>query len=288
MIHEFLARTLPLVSLVFLASAMFSVGLDLTLRQIVEPLRDKRLLASALAVNIIFVPLVTVVITRVIPMDQALALGMIVYALAAGTEGGPKFTQLAKGNAGFAIGLLAVLLTITILLMPAALSLAVPGAHVDRGNLLAKLLMAVAVPAGLGLFLRARYAALADRLSAVMHPATLVLLCVFVLQVIVVNYEAMLAVQSGALLGGLLYIALAFGAAYLLGGPKKENRRALVIMTVVRNVPISMTAAIQVFPHEPGVLVMITTMAILTLVFAISAVVVFRMAPSSRHRALDR
>jgi predicted Na+-dependent transporter len=159
---------------------------------------------------------------------------------------------------------------------------------VDRGNLLAKLFMAVAVPAGLGLFLRARYATIADRLSAVMHPASMALLCVFVLQVIVVNFEAMLAVQSAALLGALVYIALAFGAAYLLGGPRKENRRALVIMTVVRNVPISMTAALQVFPHEPGVLVMITTMAILTLVFAVSAVVLFRMAPSSRHRASDR
>lgn len=40
------------------------------------------------------------------------------YALAAGTEGGPRFTQLAKGNAGFAMGLLAVLVMLAVKAIP--------------------------------------------------------------------------------------------------------------------------------------------------------------------------
>lgn len=274
--YEILARTLPLVALGFLATAMFNVGLDLTLRQIVVPLRDKRLLASALLANIIIVPLIAVVITRVIPMNGALAIGIMVYALAAGTEGGPKFVQLARGNAGFAMGLLAVLLIITITLMPVVLSLVVPGAHVDRGGLVSKLLVAVAVPVGLGLYLRARHAALADRLSAVMHRVSLALLVVFFVQVVYVNYDAILAMEHSALLAGLLYFVLAFIVAYLLGGPLVENRRALSIMTFVRNAPISMTTASQVFPNEPGVLVMVTVMAAMSLVLAVTALVTFR------------
>ena len=273
--QEILAKTLPLVALVFLASAMFSVGLDLTARQIVEPLRNRRLVGAALVANVVLVPLIALAIARLIPMDHALAIGIVVYSLAAGTEGGPKFVQLSKGNAGFAVGLLAVLLSITIVCMPMALSLAVPDAHIDRGSLLVKLLMAVAVPIGAGLAIRATRAALADRLSAFMHRAVLVLLAVFFVQVIVVNYEAMLAVQSGALLGAVLYFALAFAVGYLLGGPRTENRRALAIMTFVRNAPISMTTASQVFPHEPGVLVMVTMLAALSVVFAVLAVVGF-------------
>ena len=274
--HAFLAQTLPLVALGFLASAMFSLGLDLTPRQIVEPLRNKRLLGYSLLANIVLVPLVALVVTRVVPMDEALAIGIVVYALAAGTEGGPKFVQLARANAGFAMGLLAVMLAITIVLMPAVLSMVVPGAHVDRASLLVKLLVAVAVPVGLGLAIRARYAALADRLSGIVHRASMVLLAVFFLQVIYVNYEAILAMQSGALLGGLLFFVAAFCIGYLLGGPKTENRRALAIMTFVRNAPISMTTAAQVFPQDPGALVMVTVMAAMSVVLAVIALIVFR------------
>ncbi len=274
--HAILAQTLPLVALGFLASAMFSLGLDLTPRQIVEPLRDRRLLGYSLLANFVLVPLVALVVTRVVPMDEALAIGIVVYALAAGTEGGPKFVQMAKANTGFAMGLLAIMLAITIVLMPAVLSMIVPGAHVDRGSLLVKLLLAVAVPVGLGLAIRARSAALAERLSGIVHRAGMVLLAVFFLQVIYVNYEALLAMQAGALLGGLLFFVVAFGIGYLLGGPKTENRRALAIMTFVRNAPISMATAAQVFPQDPGALTMVTVMAAMSLVLAIVALVAFR------------
>ncbi len=274
--QELLAKTLPLVALAFLATSMFNVGLDLTVRQIAVPLRNRSLLGRALVATVLLVPVLAALLSRLLPMDQALAIGFIVYALAAGTEGGPKFVQLARGNAGFAVGLLAVLLTITIIAMPMVLSLVVPDAHVDRGALLVKLLVAVAVPMGTGLLLRAHRPALADRLSAVMHRVTLGLLAVFFAQVVYVNLDAMLALQSGAMLAALLYFGLAFVIGYGFGGPQTEDRRALAIMTSVRNAPISMTTASQVFPDQPGVLVMVTVLAALSVVFAVLAVLAMR------------
>lgn len=274
--HAVLAQTLPLVALGFLVLAMFSLGLDLTPRQIVEPLRNRRLLGYSLLANIVLVPLVALVVTRLVPMDEALAIGIVVYALAAGTEGGPKFVQLARANVGFAMGLLAIMLAITIVLMPAVLSMIVPGAHVDRVGLLVKLLLAVALPVGLGLAIKARYAAFTERLSGWVHRAAMVLLAVFFLQVVYVNFEALLAMQSGALLGGLLFFVASFCIGYLLGGPKTENRRALAIMTFVRNAPISMATAAQVFPEDPGALTMVAVMAAMSLVLAVIALVVFR------------
>lgn len=274
--HAVLAQTLPLVALGFLVLAMFSLGLDLTPRQIVEPLRDKRLLGYSLLANFVLVPLVALVVTRVVPMDEALAIGIVVYALAAGTEGGPKFVQMAKANTGFAMGLLAIMLAITIVVMPAVLSMIVPDAHVDRAGLLVKLLLAVALPVGLGLAIKARYPAFSEQLSGWVHRAAMVLLTLFFLQVIYVNYEALLAMQAGALLGGLLFFVTAFCIGYLLGGPKTENRRALAIMTFVRNAPISMATAAQVFPEDPGALTMVAVMAAMSLVLAVITLFVFR------------
>lgn len=274
--QELLTNTLPLVALAFLATSMFNVGLDLTVPQIVEPLRNRRLLGRALIASVLLVPVLAAILTRLIPIEHALATGLIVYALSAGTEGGPKFVQLARGNAGLAVALLATLLTITIIAMPMVLSLVVPDAHVDRGALLVKLLVAVAVPIGAGLLLRAHRIEIAERLSKVMHRVTLGLLGVFFAQVVYVNFDAMLAMQPGAMLAALLYFIIAFGIGYAFGGPRGEDRRALAIMTFVRNAPISMTTATQVFPDEPGVLAMVTLLAALSVVAAVLAVLALR------------
>jgi bile acid:Na+ symporter, BASS family len=271
-----LARTLPFVALAFLASALFSLGLDLTTRQVIEPLRDRRMLGLSLGLNIILVPLLGIVISRVVPMGEGLAIGIVLYSLAAGTEGGPKYVQLARGNAGLAVGLLAILLACTIVLMPAVLSLAIQGAQVDRGSLLAKLLVAAAMPMGLGLFLRARYEAFAVRLGVMAHRAAVTLLCVFLFEVVYVNFDAILALEFGALLGGLLFFVGAFGAGYLLGGPRTEDRRALAMMTFARNAPISMAAASQVFADDPRVLVMVTALSVMSVVLGVFAVIGFR------------
>ena len=97
---------------------MFSLGLDLTLRQIVGSLRDRRLVAVSLLVNLVVVPLLAIIVTSQISMDEGLRIGIVIYAFAAGTEGGPKFVQLIKGNTAYAFGLLVLLLIYTVTVVP--------------------------------------------------------------------------------------------------------------------------------------------------------------------------
>jgi predicted Na+-dependent transporter len=273
MLHQTLSQTLPFVALAFLVTVMFSTGLDLTVRQIIEPLRDKRLLASSLAANVVVIPLIAVVIARLIPMGEAMRIGIVLYALGAGTETGPKLVQIAKGNAGFAVALLALLASITVIFLPSVISLVAPEVHVDRLHLLVKLLATVALPLGVGVMLRSWRGAGLQRLSVVMHRAALTLLAVFILQVVAVNYAAMLAVDAGAMIGGLLFFVLAFSTGYLAGGPLAGNRRALALMTCIRNAPIGMAIASQVFAHDPDVLVMVTMMAIMTALLGLVATI---------------
>jgi hypothetical protein len=91
--------------------------------------------------------------------------------------------------------------------------------------------------------------------------------------VIAVNYAAMLGVDAGAMLGGLLFFLLAFSTAYLAGGPLAANRRALALMTCIRNAPVGMAIASQVFAHDPGVLVMVTMMAVMTALLGLFATI---------------
>jgi BASS family bile acid:Na+ symporter len=265
----------PLIAL-FLVAAMFSLGLDLTLREIIGSLRDRRLVTKSLLINLALVPLLAIAITSLIPMHEGLRIGIVVYAIAAGTEGGPKFVQMIKGNTAFAFGLLVLLLTFTVTLVPLILPLVIPHAEIHTGALVLKLLLVVALPIGLGLLLNGLYPAHAARLSPFAHHLSMFLLYGLFVLLIYINFQELVALQSGALLAGLLYFVLAFAAGYLAGGPDVHNRRALGIMTFARNGSISMLIGREVFPGDPQVLMMATIMTVSSVVLVVLIVTVIK------------
>jgi BASS family bile acid:Na+ symporter len=274
--QEILAPYVAAVVAVFLASAMFSLGLDLSLRQIAGSLRNRRLLVLALAGNVLVVPTVGFLLFRAIPMDDAARIGLTLYALAAGSEAGPKFVQLASGNTAFAVGLLAVLMPITVVVLPAAIGLVVPDAHFDQGTLLLKLAVVVALPMFVGLLIKARREHLAERLSPLAHRLSVLLLCATLVLVVYVNVEAIMAMHGNAFIAGLLFFALAFGVSYLLGGPGKQDRRTLGIMSFARNGTITMMVSSQVFGDQPAVLVTATAMTAMSPVIGATLAFWFR------------
>jgi len=282
MLREVLIPYAPLMIAIFLLTAMFSLGLDLTLRQIITPLKDKRLVIKSLLINVFAVPLLAYALTRLIPMHEGYRIGIMVYALAAGTEGGPKFVQIVKGNAAFALGLLVLLLTFTVICLPMVLSMVVQDLHFPRGELVIKLLILVAFPIGLGLLLKAKAESVADKLNPIMHRLSMLFLWTVFFILIYIYYGEIVALQGGALLTGLAFFVLAFLAGYLSGGPEWQNRRALAIMTFARNGSVAMMVAGQVFSHEPKVLVMTTVMAAGSVIGAVLIVVLMsRTVPES-------
>jgi len=265
----------PLVAL-FLVAAMFSLGLDLTVREIVRSLGDKRLVTRSLLINLLVVPLLAVAITSLIPMHEGLRIGILVYAVAAGTEGGPKFVFLIRGNTAFAFGLLVLLLFFTVAVVPMLLPLVVPHADIATGALVVKLLLVVALPICVGLLLNGFYPTRAARISPFAHHLAMFLLYGVIILLIYVNFQQIVALQSSALLAGLLFFALAFAAGYLAGGPDVRNRRALGIMTYARNGSISMLIAGDVFADDPQVLTMATIMTVCSVLLVVLIVSAFK------------
>ena len=268
--RDLLADSLNGVILVFLISSMLTLGLSVTVRQILVPLSDARLVISSLATNYVLVPLIAIVVTRIIPLDEALRSGFVLYALAAGSEAGPRFVETGKGNVALAVGLLVLFLAVNIVYVPMILAVALPEAHIDRVKLLTKLVVLVALPTGVGLFLKARHAAItarlrpgADRLSTVF----MWLLLALVLLLNVADLSRLLG--SGGLLAAALFFTLAFAAGYLTGGRERSDRRTLGIMTFARNASLTLVIAGQVFADRPGALVMIIAMAVVSMLIAV-------------------
>jgi predicted Na+-dependent transporter len=278
--REFLTQSLGMVVALFVFVAMFNLGLDLTIRQIVEPLRNRRLFLLSMVANVILIPVLAFAFTGAIPLEEATRIGLLLYACCAGSEAGPKLVQMAGGNAAFGVALLGALLPVTVFAVPLILFLALPDVHIEQGKLLLKLLLVVVLPLSIGLFIKARRDPVAVRLSAVVHRISVLLLGLAFAQIIYVNLEKFVALQSAALYAGLLFFALAFAVGYLIGGPGKESRRTLAIMSFIRGGSVSMVIAGQAFPHEPKVLVMATVMTSLSVVLGVLVTVWLRRSSS--------
>jgi predicted Na+-dependent transporter len=249
-----------------LVTAMLHIGTSLTLRQILEPLHNVRLLIASIGVSYILVPLTAIAITRLIPIEQPLRIGLVLLSMTAGAEAGPKIIGAARGCIAFSVALLSIQLVVTIIYVPMVLSVLLPEVHINHGNLLLKLLAMVLLPMLLGLFLKARHAAIAERINPLMQSISTVLMFLMAVLIIILNFAEILRLTgSGAILAGAIFVVISFIIGYLLGGPRQDTRRTLGFMSGTRNASISLMIASQVF-DDPDVLLMITLTVIMMIV----------------------
>jgi BASS family bile acid:Na+ symporter len=264
-LNEILSHALNVVIIVFLVSTMLGCGLSLTPGQIFGPLRNVRLTVLSAVSSYLIVPLIAVVVSRSLAIEEPLRFGLVLFSMTAGGEAGPKIVGIAKGDVGFSVGILAGQLGVTIVYVPLIISLLLPDVKLDHAKLLLKLFATVALPICIGLWVNARYGSFASRLSPFMHKTSSFFMLVMVVLLLLLNYEGMLGLfGSRAILTALIFIAGSFMTGYLLGGPQPGTRRALGVMSAARNSSISLMIASQVFT-DPKVLMMIVVTVILML-----------------------
>ncbi len=82
----------------FTITSMLAVGMSLTVKQIVDPLRNLRLVIVMLAASFLLVPLWAILLTLVIPMGDEQNTALILLGACAGGPFIPLLVQIAKGR----------------------------------------------------------------------------------------------------------------------------------------------------------------------------------------------
>jgi BASS family bile acid:Na+ symporter len=264
---EILQLLMNLSVLVFVITSMLAMGFNLTVRQIVEPLRNARLVILALLANFILVPILAYVILLIIPLDQGLATGLILMATAAGAPFLPKLAQAAKGNMAFSVGLMVLLMVVTIIYMPLVLPLLLQGVEVDAWAIAKSLIFLMLIPLIIGLFVKARYDSTAETLQP--HMSTISTAAIVVLMVlgIVLNFSSIIGIiGTGGIVAILIFLIGALVMGYFLGGSDANVRSVLGLGTAQRNLSAAIVVAAQNFSDDPNVLTMILVAGLVGLV----------------------
>jgi len=264
---EILQVLMNLSVLVFVITSMLAMGLNLTIKQIIAPLRDVKLVILALVANFVLVPILAYLILAVIKLDQGLATGLILMATAAGAPFLPKLAQAAKDNMAFSVGLMVLLMIVTIIYMPLVLPLLLQGVEVNPLEIARSLILMMLIPLAVGLFVKARYESIAESLQPHMSQASSVAIVILMVTGLVLNWQAIVGVLgTGTIIAIVLFLLGALVIGYFLGGKDSGVRSVLGLGTAQRNLSAALVVAAQNFSDDPNVLTMILVAGLVGLV----------------------
>lgn len=250
----------------FVVGSMVTLGLGLTVAQIIAPYKKLKILVLALLANFVCVPLFAFYLVQLFPMPEGVRIGIILLSLGGGAPFIPLIVAVAKGDVGGSVGLMTLLLIVTLLLMPFAVPFLLPGTSLNSLDIAKSLGLIMLLPLVSALCFNVYFPSSAARLQRYTRKITgisvlgLIVAIVFLYTEIIVNNIDVLAAISLFFFGAVM-----IGGFF--GGRNRKNRISLVVGTGLRNPPMAILVASQSFSTEPMA-------AIVPLLLAIVAVLI--------------
>lgn len=252
-------KIINLLVTVTLIQMMVTIGLGVTVAQVVSVARNPRLLAGAALANYVAVPLIAVGLLLAFRAPGLVAAGFMMTAVCPGAPYGPPFTGMAKGNVPMAVGLMVLLAASSAILAPILLHGLLPmtsgGARldIDVSKMVETLLVTQLVPLVVGMAVRAWRPALAEALAGPARRVSLVLNLAAFGFILAVQGHLLFGISLAGFGGMLLLALLSVAVGWLLGRHEEGGRAAMAFSTGVRNVGVSLVIATASFPGTPAV-----------------------------------
>jgi BASS family bile acid:Na+ symporter len=245
------------VAAITLFEMMVAIGLGARFAEVAGVARDRGLVARAALANYVCVPAIAVLLLVLFRADPLVAAGFLIAAVCPGAPYGPPFTAMAGGNRAISVGLMVILAGSSAVLAPLLLYLLLPllqsvlpaaasgGQEVEipATKVATTLLLAQLLPLCLGLAVRHRRPALAERLGKPANRLSLVLNLLTLGLILYAQRDTLLNVPLRAYGGMLVLVVAAVLIGWLLGTRGSANRTAMAMATAVRNVGLGLVIA---------------------------------------------
>jgi BASS family bile acid:Na+ symporter len=247
-LNEFFSAIAGISGLLFVVTSMLAMSLSLSVQQMTQPLKNARLVILALLANFVLVPLLAYAITRVIPLDQSLQIGVILLGTAAGAPFIPKLVQGAKGNVAYAVGLMFLIMVVTIFYLPIILPLLLPGVEVNPWDIAKSLIVTMLIPLVIGMLIKSHSPDVADHWAPVMQKTSSLSILIMMVVGLGLNISNILSFIGTLGIGAMvLLIAGSLVIGLLLGGRDPGVRTAMGLSTANRNGAAALLVATQNF-----------------------------------------
>lgn len=244
---SFTPGTLMILNVV-LGLIMLGIALDTSPSDFRIVAKHPRPFLIAILAQLLLLPIVTFLLTLVLPVTPSMALGMILVACCPPGNISQVLTHRSGGNVALSVSMTAVGNLLYIVAMP--LSIAFWGSlhptarellrevALNPWQMLLEILLIVGLPFAAGLLLRARLPRLAQRLQPFVKWFSLLALVGFIIGALVGNWAVFLSVLGIVVLVVTVHDAVALGLGYgtaVLGGLGTRERKAMTFEVGIRN-----------------------------------------------------
>ncbi len=263
---------------VFIITSMLVMGLNVSIHDLLSPLRNRRLVVTSLLANFMVVPLFAFILIYIFPMSKELAAGLILVSIAAGAPSTPKVAEFTGGNIAYAVSLTLLMTIITIVLMPLLVPYIMEGAGMDPTKVALNLVVFMLVPIIAGILLLDQAPKLARRLLPVAELVSNVAIGVIFLSFGIIFFAHLKDLFGGPEGLGIAFIAVLFtvGAlliGYFMGGPDRENRGVLAFGTGFRNITAALVVITASYSDMSNDVLLMVLMVTIFSVIIVSAIV---------------
>jgi bile acid:Na+ symporter, BASS family len=241
-----------IVVAVFLAAFMLQAGLGCDYRNLLAALRNSNCMIRVVLANFIVVPLLAVIAVHVFALDDFIAVGILLMAIAPGVPFLPMLAGTKNGgDEGLATALAVLLPAISIVTVPIMAPLVLPvnaQAHIVLASFIVNLVVLQLFPLVIGLYVRERAPNAAPTLMKVCMGVVVIALIVVLVALAPKMGAAFAAVYgSRGLMATLLLVVLSAATGWVFGGNEARYRNTMTLSTIMRNFGLALLVTGQNF-----------------------------------------
>lgn len=283
-------RFINFFAIITLFQLMVTVGLGAKPAEVLALAHNWRIVTRAFLASYILVPAAAVGLLLWFNPPSMVAAGILVAVICPGAAYGPPMTSTARGNVNLSIGLMVLLAGFSAIIVPLFLKALLPVLAADprmrigAAKMIWMLVFSQFAPLFIGLVIRQRFPALANRMAGPSIGLSKLMNIALVGLILVVQFGSLVAIRISAYLGMVALIGFAFLTGWLLGGPQIEDRKTFALTTSVRNVGVALVILSTAFPGTPAVTSATTYMVVQTIVLVLVAVALGKYSSTSRER----
>jgi BASS family bile acid:Na+ symporter len=247
-VMQFLEAAFTPVVLIFTATNLFFMGLEVKIDGVLTGLKNKKAIALIIVWSWVLGPALAYLIAWVLALDEPYVIGLLLSSLAPVAAYLPLAVEKARGDMNFAAALLPLVMVGTVIFMPLLTPLMVKGAAVSSWVIAKPLLLGVFLPLVIGIPIR-HFAESAARkiIPAVKVIAKITTVAAGLIALVIYARPMLDTVGSLALLSVILFMVVIGWMSYQFGfGLKQSQRSVMSLAMITRNSGPALIAALAI------------------------------------------
>jgi len=217
-----------------LAIIMLGMGLTLVLDDFQRIRRYPKAVVVGLLNQLVLLPLIGLLITAIIPMQPAIAVGLMILAICPGGPSSNLITYFAKGDVALSITLTAFSSTITVFTIPILTQFLLQhfmgqatAISLPIGQMMGQVFLITLFPVSIGMMIRHQFPVLAAKLERVISRLAIVFLVLILAAIIIIEWKRLpgffVQVGIGSLLLNIVSTLVGFYSSKLAKLPINQQ-----------------------------------------------------------------